>query len=79
MEKRYLVLWTGIKRKVGICFMERYRHIVENELTHEVVFKGDFADIRKDLEEFVDGLPVDAVYSLTIIDKLTRETIYYVR
>lgn len=59
--------------------MERYRHIVENELTHEVVFKGDFADIRKDLEEFVDGLPVDVVYSLTIIDKLTRETIYYVR
>ena len=41
--------------------------------------KQDLDEIKKDLADFVNGLPVDGVYSLTIVDNLTRETIYYTR
>lgn len=59
--------------------MGRFKHIIENELTHKVVVKQDLDEIKKDLADFVNGLPVDGVYSLTIVDNLTRETIYYTR
>jgi hypothetical protein len=59
--------------------MGRFKHIIENELTHEVVVKQDLDEIKKDLSDFVEGLPADGVYSLTIVDNLTRETIYYTR
>lgn len=59
--------------------MGRFKHIIEDELTHEVVLKVDLKEVNKDLASFTKDLPQGVVYSLTIIDNLTRETIYYVR
>ena len=59
--------------------MGRFKHIIEDELTHAVVLKVDLKEVNKDLASFTKDLPQGAVYSLTIIDNLTRETIYYVR
>lgn len=56
----------------------RYKHIIEDEINHMVMIKEDLPEIKKDLSSFIQGLP-EGVYSLTIIDNLTKETMYFTK
>ena len=59
--------------------MGRYTHIIEDELTKEVLKKERLDKVITELEYFTADLPEGRVYSLTVIDNFKNETMYFVK
>ena len=59
--------------------MGRYTHIIEDEMTKEVLKKERLDKVITELEYFTADLPEDRVYSLTVIDNFKNETMYFVK
>ena len=59
--------------------MGRYTHIVEDEMTKEVLKKERLDKVITELEYFTADLPEGRVYSLTVIDNFKNETMYFVK
>jgi hypothetical protein len=59
--------------------MGRYTHIIEDEMTKEVLKKERLDKVITELEYFTADLPEGRVYSLTVIDNFKNETMYFVK
>lgn len=59
--------------------MGRYTHIIEDEMTKEVLKKERLDRVITELEYFTADLPEGRVYSLTVIDNFKNETMYFVK
>lgn len=59
--------------------MGRYTHIIEDEMTKEVLKKERLDKVITELEYFAADLPEGRVYSLTVIDNFKNETMYFVK
>lgn len=59
--------------------MGRYTHIIEDEMTKEVLKKERLDKVITELEYFTVDLPEGRVYSLTVIDNFKNETMYFVK
>lgn len=59
--------------------MGRYTHIIEDEMTKEVLKKERLDKVVTELEYFTADLPEGRVYSLTVIDNFKNETMYFVK
>ena len=59
--------------------MGRYTHIIEDEMTKEVLKKERLDKVITELEYFTVDLPERRVYSLTVIDNFKNETMYFVK
>ena len=59
--------------------MGRYTHIIEDEMTKEVLKKECLDKVITELEYFTADLPEGRVYSLTVIDNFKNETMYFVK
>ena len=59
--------------------MGRYTHIIEDEVTKEVLKKERLDKVITELEYFTADLPEGRVYSLTVIDNFKNETMYFVK
>lgn len=59
--------------------MGRYTHIIEDEMTKEVLKKERLDKVITELEYFTANLPEGRVYSLTVIDNFKNETMYFVK
>lgn len=59
--------------------MGRYTHIIEDEMTKEVLKKERLDKVITELEYFTTDLPEGRVYSLTVIDNFKNETMYFVK
>lgn len=59
--------------------MGRYTHIIEDEMTKEVLKKERLDKVITELEYFTSDLPEGRVYSLTVIDNFKNETMYFVK
>jgi hypothetical protein len=57
----------------------RYTHIIEDEMTKEVLKKERLDKVITELEYFTADLPEGRVYSLTVIDNFKNETMYFVK
>lgn len=59
--------------------MGRYTHIIEDEMTKEVLKKEHLDKVITEVEYFTADLPEGRVYSLTVIDNFKNETMYFVK
>ena len=59
--------------------MGRYTHIIEDEMTKEVLKKERLDKVITELEYFTADLPEGRGYSLTVIDNFKNETMYFVK